>query len=257
MKYATVSLISVFSICFLISACTSSREAQKEEIPEPPAPEYYVAQNISARGGFDKLKSIQTLKLTGEIQMMGMALPITLYQKRPNKTRNEVEIQGMGATVITGFDGNTGWTKNPMLVPEIQVLPDNLTEVLEDNSDIDGILVNYKSKGYTIEYLGEADVREKPAYKLRVIRPERSDVIIYLDKETFLEVKVEGKGIDYQMGKVVDAVMYLGDYRDVEGIKTAHLIEVETAGQVQQVLELNSVEVNPQLEDEMFASPQS
>ena len=55
----------------------------------------------------------------------------------------------------------------------------------EDAADFTGVLVDYKAKGYTLDYLGTEDVDGTDAHKLRVTRPNGDVSYVYLDPDYF------------------------------------------------------------------------
>ena len=57
-----------------------------------------IANNIKARGGMEKIKSVKALKLTGKMVAQGMEAPLLIQSKRPNLTRMDVTIQGQPMT---------------------------------------------------------------------------------------------------------------------------------------------------------------
>jgi len=90
---------------------------------------------------------VQTIITRGTLTQVGSEIPIVTYNKRPNK----VKIEGLFQDVkfIESFDGKNGWTYNPFGGNTKPVLlePEYL-ETLKDRADIDGLLYNYKEKGY-------------------------------------------------------------------------------------------------------------
>src|SRR5438874_13379319 len=71
-----------------------------------------VAKNLQARGGADKIKAVQTLKMTAKLNSQGMDLPMTLYAKRPNLTRKELTLGAQKMLFV--FDGTDAWHNNPL-----------------------------------------------------------------------------------------------------------------------------------------------
>jgi 2,4-dienoyl-CoA reductase-like NADH-dependent reductase (Old Yellow Enzyme family) len=68
-----------------------------------------INKSITARGGMENLKAMESQVWTGEAELvaMGMALPLTIYQKRPGMLRSEVDVAAAGMMIVTGFDGTT------------------------------------------------------------------------------------------------------------------------------------------------------
>src|SRR5215213_6450011 len=73
-----------------------------------------IAKHLQARGGVDKIKTVQSQRITGKMVMgQGMEAPFTLEAGRPNKMRMEFTIQGM--TGVQAYDGKTGWAVMPFM----------------------------------------------------------------------------------------------------------------------------------------------
>src|SRR5690606_37899900 len=102
----------------------------------------------------------------------------------------------MNATVINGYDGETAWTINPMMGSGPQKLPPDQARQTRQQADIDGPLVDYAAKGYTLEYLGEEAVKGQPAHKLRLMEADSTEAFMYLDAASYLPVKTESEGIN-------------------------------------------------------------
>ena len=70
-----------------------------------------IAKNLQAKGGVDKLKAIQTVRMTGKVSAQGMEMPMTIVSKRPNLMYQEMQIQDK--KIISAFDGEKAWAINP------------------------------------------------------------------------------------------------------------------------------------------------
>ena len=127
-----------------------------------------IAKNIQARGGADKLKSVQSIRSTATMTMgPGMEAPGVLVQKRGNLARLEFTVQGL--TAVQAYDGKNAWQVMPFMGkkdPEL-MSADEAKEV-EEMADMDGPMVDYKSKGNQVELLGKEKVEGTDAYKLKV-----------------------------------------------------------------------------------------
>ncbi len=212
---------------------------------------------IAATGGLEAIRGMQTVTMKADISMMGMNMPLVIYSKRPGKMRSEVDVTAMNMKVVTATDGTTAWTQNPMVGPTAQVLPAEQAKTIADQADIDGMLVGYKERGYSVTYVGEEPVRGKPAHKLKVDRPGQSLVHVFLDTESHLQVKQEGEGLDPQSGSRVPMATYMSDYRAVEGVMMPFLMEVEMSGNIFQTMTMSQIEVNTEIEDRLFSLPVS
>jgi len=132
--------------------------------------EELIAKNLAARGGLDKIKAIQSAKLTGKMTMgQGMDAPFTWEWKRPNSFRAEFTFQGM--TGIQAYDGTTGWSVMPFMgKKDPEKMSEEEMKDIDEQADFDGPFVDSKAKGITVEYEGKEDIEGTPAYKLKVTR---------------------------------------------------------------------------------------
>ena len=110
-------------------------------------------------------------------------------KKRPDEVRTEASLQGM--TQIEAYDGKDGWKVSPFFGrkdPE-RMSADDVKALVED-TEIDGPLADWKTKGSTVEYLGTEDVDGTPAHKLKVVRKNGDVSFVYLDPDHFLEIRI-------------------------------------------------------------------
>jgi outer membrane lipoprotein-sorting protein len=213
-----------------------------------------VAKNLQARGGLEKLKGVQSLRMTGKITMgPGMEAPVVLELKRGNQMRVEFTFQGM--TGVQAFDGKTGWAVMPFAGSQDPVpMPPEAVKDAEEQADIDGPLVDYKAKGTTIELLGKEPVDGQDAYKLKVTLKNGNVRTIWLDAARSLEVK--GESTRTMQGTQVESETMLSNYKDVSGILFPHQVEGGPKGVPQrQKIVLDTIEVNPTLDDARFRMP--
>ena len=71
-----------------------------------------VAQNIEARGGADAWQAVDTLRITGQMDLgQGMHVPYVMDQKRPDKMCFEFEFDDK--TAVQCIDGGSGWKLLP------------------------------------------------------------------------------------------------------------------------------------------------
>ena len=213
-----------------------------------------IAKNIQARGGMDKIKSVQTIRSSGTMTMgPGMEAPGSMVQKRPDKARLEFTVQGL--TAVQAYDGKEAWQIMPFTGkkdPETMSADDK--KDIEENADIDGPLVDYKSKGNQVELLGKDKVEGTDAYKLKVTLKNGDVITMYLDADSFLEIKEETKRVVRGTEREVESVM--GDYKDVNGMMFAFAIENGVkGGQEKEKLTLSKIEINTPVDDSIFKMP--
>jgi hypothetical protein len=215
-----------------------------------------VAKTLQARGGADKLKSIKSIRFTGSVAIQGESMAFVQLQKRPNKLRRDLSVQGI--TLSRGFDGEHGWEKAPVQGSSesaVNVLQGQELEDLRTEAEFDGTLMGYKEKGYKVELSGKEPVDGKDAYRLKVTMKDGVVRNIFIDAASFLEVKVAGT--TKREGVATDFELILSDYRTVEGIRFPFSFEDRqlSGGAANQKLVLEKVEFNIAIDDFNFAVP--
>lgn len=254
-------ILSIFVFSLLLGACKSSEQATDSAAaePEPMSMEdELIAKNIEARGGLENIQAINTLFTMGSAQLpsMGMEMPIKVFAKRPKKVRVEVVIESMGAEIVQAYDGEKAWTINPMAGPGAQEMPMEQARTVIDQADMDGRLINHEEKGYAITYVGEEEVRGKNAHKLQVSKEGEPDLFVFLDAETFLEVKTQTEGVNPMSGAAATVESYTSNFREVNGVMMPYKIEVVIGGQTFQEVTMEGIEVNNEMDETLFAFPE-
>jgi hypothetical protein len=214
-----------------------------------------IAKNVEARGGLDKMKAVQSVRMFGKMTMgPGIEAPISLEIKRPANIRMEFTIQGM--TGVQAYDGKTGWSIDPFGRKEPEPMsPEDLKEV-EEQADIDGPLVDYKAKGHAVELVAKEKVEGSDAYKLKITLKGGDVRHVYLDADSYLEIKAESKRMI--RGSEVEVESTIGDYKEVDGLLYPHSIENGAKGRPEkQNIVVDKIEVNPPLDDTRFKMPEA
>ncbi len=167
-----------------------------------------------------------------------------------------MELTIQNQTMVRVHDGKSqGWANNPFAG---KMNPDAMTEEelknITEESDFDGPLVDYKSKGNQVELVGKDKVNDKDAWRVR-LTTKNGDVRFYLfDANSFLLLKWEGKR-KYE-GQELPVESYFSDYREVGGLKFAFAIDSgSSAKDLTQKIRIEKIELNPELNDAEFAKP--
>jgi hypothetical protein len=213
-----------------------------------------IAKNNDAKGGLAKLKAVQSVRMTGRMTVgPGIEAPIIFELKRPKSLRIDIAVQGM--TITQAFDGSVGWMLNPLSGrTDPETVPPEALRVMEEQADMDGPLIDYKPKGNTVELLGKEKVEGTDCYKLKVTLKNGDVRTLFIDTESNLEIKVEGRTMIRGTEQVSDTL--LGDWKEVGGLLMAHSIDSGQPGApARQKLTVDKIELNVPLEDARFAMP--
>jgi outer membrane lipoprotein-sorting protein len=213
-----------------------------------------IAKNVQARGGSEKLKSVKTIKSTATMSMgPGMEAPGLLIQKRPDFARLEFTVQGL--TAVQAYDGKNAWQIMPFMgKKDPEVMSADEAKETQEMADLDGPLVDYQSKGHQVELQGKEKVEGTDAYKLKVTLKNGDVQTIYIDSDSFLEIKEVTKRTIRGTEQEIESS--LGDYKAVEGIMFPFAVESGIKGSDQkEKLTITKVELNVPTDDSIFKMP--
>jgi len=210
-----------------------------------------VAKNIEARGGLDKLKAVTTIKMTGKMVSQGQQMQMISWMKRPNLALREMTVQGQ--KMAQAFDGQKAWMLNPFMGSTPLEMPGPQSDLMKDNSDFDGPLVDYQAKGSKVELVGPDTVDGTKAYRLKVTQKNGRVTDIYLDAATDLELKLVNEVS--QDGRKIKVETLLSNYKPVSGIVMPHTIKTLVNGQLQAEVTIDSIEIGIPIDDSIFKMP--
>ena len=229
----------------LVGLAASARAQSADEL---------VARNIQAKGGLEKIKAIQTLRMKGRLNQGSFTAVVGQELKRPAMLRTTFTVQGM--TAIQAYDGQGGWQispfegrKDPELLGE-----DDLRDLVED-ADMDGPLVDYKEKGNTVEYLGHDTVDGDDVHRLKCTLKNGDVVYYYLDPDSSLEIRTERQ--QFIRGAVRERQTDLGSYKPVAGVMFPYSIETgpKNNPSVRAKVTIEGIEANVPIDDSAFKMP--
>jgi hypothetical protein len=218
-----------------------------------------VEKNVTARGGLEAWRKIQTIVWTGHIETgspTAPILPFALEMKRPNKTHFEVNAQGDKSARI--FDGTHGWKIRPGRGGKLDTQPFTLEELkfAHDAPAIDGRLIDHEAKGIKVDVDGVEELDGHQAYRLNITLPSGAKERLWVDAHSFLEVKSEHQ-IRASAGLTAWVPMFYRNYQTVEGVQIPFTVETgASAGKAADKLVIQQVLVNPPLDDQVFAKPE-
>jgi hypothetical protein len=219
-----------------------------------------LAQHFKAMGGLDKIKAVKSMKMTGKMVMGGaMEAPFTVFRARPNNQRVEFVFQGM--TGVQAFDGKSGsaWSIMPFMgKKDPEVMPAEESKMMSEEADFDGILVDAKEKGHKIEALGKEQVEGADCHKLKVTLKSGDVRYVYIDAESGLEVKREGKRTI--RGQEIEFESVSGDYKEFDGLVFATVVEQGMKGgpaNARQKMVMEKFEFNTAGTDTLYLVPKN
>jgi outer membrane lipoprotein-sorting protein len=213
-----------------------------------------IKKNIEAHGGLQKIKAVKSVKVTGKFLPtdLGQDIPLVVQQKRPNLVRVDATFQGK--TQTQAYDGTTGWKIDPFQgSPEPEKVAGEDLKDIQEQSDMDGSMVDYKEKGNTVELIGKEELEGTPVYKIKLTLRNGDVRYIYIDAENYLELKITSKR--QTPGGEIELDNYMSNYKSVNGVLMAHSIENKVKGQTVSTITFDKVEMDVPIDDALFKMP--
>jgi hypothetical protein len=254
-----------------------------------------VEKHVAARGGLPAWRAVQTLSVSGKMEAgtgdsiarsvkvsrsrraptsklaeqadapaaadkdkadARVQLPFVMEMKRPGKSR--VEIEFAGKTAVQVYDGTHGWKLRPFLNRD-DVEPFTAEEAKSETEKdgMEGPLVDYAAKGTKVQLEKIESVEGHDAYKLKLTMKSGNVQHIWIDTQSFLDVKIDG--IPRRMdGKMHEVWIYQRDFRPVQGLMMPFVLETAVVGYsgTHKML-IEKVAVNPKLDDARFTKPRA
>jgi len=232
MKLIRTSAIAIMAM--LVSVFTFAQTA--EEI---------VAKHIEAVGGAAAWKKVNSLYYEGKMTVQGAEVNVTLTVLNGKGSRQNISVMGMtGYQIVTPtagwnfmpFQGQT--TAEAMTTDELKQSADDL--------DVQGKLVDYKSKGHTVEYLGKDDVEGTECFKLKITTKAGNVETVFIDPKSYYVVRSVVKRT--ANGQESDVPSDLSNYQKLpEGIVVPFSITLPFGELV-----ISKAEVNKQIDESTF-----
>jgi outer membrane lipoprotein-sorting protein len=232
------------------------------------APDYVVAKldlaqvlekNAAARGGLEAWRKVQTMIWSGYVERAdrsGPRLPFMFEQKRPNLTRFEIVADKQKSVRV--FDGKQGWKLRASATgrPEVQPYTDEERRAASDALVIEGPVLDAAAKRVEMTLDGLEEVEGRQAWRLRAKLPSGTTQRVWIDAETFLELKYDRPARD-AAGRPTTVAVYLRNYQAFEGLQIPFTIETGTpgGGPVADRLVIERIAIDAVLPDGMFARP--
>lgn len=207
-----------------------------------------IVKKYSETNKLDKISNIKTVKITANMSMMGMEMPMTMWMKSPNKIKNVMSINGQD--MIQVFDGVKGYMVNPMAgsTDPVEMTEEQINSLTRNNLLKNKMAEYLKDGKLTLE--GEETVNGKPAFKIKINNPEASSTM-FIDKESYFVVKTL-TDIN-QGGQSMTVESYPSDYTETNGLMLPMKTTASMSG-MDMVTTFTKVEVDIPMEDSLFVA---
>jgi hypothetical protein len=162
------------SLCIAFIGCSFLSTAQTAE--------EVIEKYLKTLGGIEKINSISSMEMKAKVDYGGMTIPVEMITLRDGRTLTKITFQGQ--EMIQGaFDGTTSWGTNFMTMkPEKNDA--ETTENVKRTAGVDFMtpLMDYKTKGYTVEMLPNETIEGTECLKMKVTKKAQLNFTISIKK---------------------------------------------------------------------------
>jgi hypothetical protein len=206
-----------------------------------------IVKKYTAANKLDNVANLKTIKITANMSMMGMEMPMILWMKNPDKIKSVTTFNGQD--MIQVFDGEKGYVVSPMTgsTEPVEMTPEQVKQTLR-SSMFQNFMANYFKNGQ-LALAGEENVNDKPAYKVKATVEGGTVIDMFIDKSSYFLVKTSTT--TQANGMTVNMDSYPSDYTETSGVMIP--MKTTTSAQGMEILiNFTKVEVDTPMEDTIF-----
>jgi hypothetical protein len=267
-KAKKVSPETAKAMALAAKAAEGKAPAAEAPVSLPPlSAEQIVERNVAARGGLQAWRQVQSLSMAGQMEAGRqrapvppriettrdplrasaerraaarlalekpaeaapmIKLPFRMEMARPAKQRIELDV--MGDTAVQVWDGKEGWKLRPYLGRrEVEPFTPGEVKAASMQQGLDGPLIDHAAKGIKVEVAGAERVLGRPAYKLKLTARDGGQRHVWVDGESFLDIRIEGPSRRLD-GKERAVYTYMQEYRKIDGLTVPFVYETRVDG---------------------------
>ena len=204
-----------------------------------------VNKHLEAVGGIEKIKSVTSIKMSGNLNAGGNKLPVSI-QINDGKAF-KVEFTAMGMTGYQIITNSKGWSFMPF---GGQKKPEPMTEddvkKSQDNLDIFDALIFPKEKGNIVESLGKEELDGTECLKVKVTLKSGKEKTFYLATDTYFILKeIEKTTVN---GAEIEQSTLLSNYKKISGVMLPYTMTNNVQGEIT----FTTIEINPKIDTSIF-----
>ncbi len=235
--------------CLLLAALLSISPANAQSGEDNI--EYVLDRYIDSMGGRAALERIRSVRLGGMVNYPdGSSHAITVLKKKPNKVRVILDT-GM-LRFIQAYDGEVAWfARESGKYAFHDRMRGSLAESFIREAPLENVLINPEGTEVEITLGPDVIVAQALCYQVIATFPDRSKVIHYIEKETFLERRI----LEYDAEGTLIAELVPGKFETIDSVAFAMQIVRLMDGKTVSTLLLDDVQTNVGILDSAFSPP--
>jgi outer membrane lipoprotein-sorting protein len=209
-----------------------------------------VNKYIETIGGKEKLEKLTGIKMEMVANYQGMEIPVAVTTTKDGKMLVKVNLMGKEMTQVA-FDGTSGWSTNMMTMKAEKMTTEDIDNMKKSaGKDFPDPFLNYKDKGYAVEYVGKETKEGTECHKIKLTKTpvmvngeSVEDVtFFYFDAENNVIVLTESE-IKEGPAKGQMMTSTASNYQEVEGIYYPF-----TLNQFGQEMTVKKITLNPTID---------
>lgn len=221
-----------------------------------------IANYYENTGGQENWAKVEGLKMFAKVNQGGMEIPLEIIQLKDGRQATIINFQGQ--VIKQGiFDGEVLWSTNFMTRKAEKSDAETTANMKIQTQNFPDAYMNYKEKGYTIELMENEEVDGTECFKLKITMTpltvdgkEEANVSYHLfDMDNFVPIAVHAE-IKSGPNKGQMSETLLSDYQEVDGLYFPFSLTQGLKGGQSQALTLDKIELNPTVDDAVFAFPE-
>lgn len=212
----------------------------------------------AAIGGKDAWGKITGIRIKAKVDAQGMTLPLDIINMADGRSYTSFEFQGK-VMVQQAFDGTTSWGVNFMTMKAEKSDNETTENIKRECKDFPSALGSYKIHGYKVKLMGKEVAEGVDCFKIKLTKKkqlvdgkeEENIVYYYIDAENYVPI-MEESTISSGEAKGQIAQEVFSDYQEINGVYFPFSIMSRIKDGAGQSIVVQSIEINPVVEDKLF-----
>ena len=214
-------------------------------------------------GGVDQWRKLKGVKMLAKLSQQGMEIPIEIIQMQGGKQMQIINFQGQSIKAQV-FDGEVSWGINMMSQKPEKSDQETTDNLKLENNDFPDSFMDYKSKGYIAELIGKETVDGTETFKVKLTKEPKTidgkkedDITFYFfDTENYVPIAIQTE-VKEGPGKGMIMEITMSDYQEVEGLYFPFSQTQGIKDQPSIPLIIDSIELNPTIDENEFKFPEN